>query len=75
MSENKALEYNDDDKIQVGLRNSIKLGEAKIISNFSGEKKEYKVMIDKIYLSDTDDNKSFVIRIADEELISQTRSE
>ena len=32
-------------------------------------------MIDKIYLSDTEDNKSFVIRIADEELINQTRSE
>lgn len=30
-------------------------------------------MIDKIYLSDTKDNKSFVIRITDEELIEETR--
>lgn len=30
-------------------------------------------MIDKIYLSDTKDNKSFVIRIIDEELIEETR--
>ena len=30
-------------------------------------------MIDKIYLSDTEDNKSFVIRIADEELLDKTR--
>ena len=55
------------------MRTSVKLGEAKIISNFSGERKEYKVMIDKIYLSDLEDNKSFVIRIIDEELIEQTR--
>ena len=38
-----------------------------------GEKKEYKIMIDKIYLSDTEDNKSFVIRIVDKELIDETR--
>ena len=73
LGEKKALEYSDDEKIQIGLRNSIKLGEAKIISDFSGEKKEYKIMIDKIYLSDTEDNKSFVIRIADEELLNKTR--
>ena len=73
LSEEKAAEYQNEEKYEVGLRNSIKLGEAKIISNFSGEKKEYKVMIDKIYLSDTEDNKSFVIRIADKELIDQTR--
>ncbi len=30
-------------------------------------------MIDKIYLDDTEDNKSFVIRMIDEELINQTR--
>lgn len=49
------------------------MGEAKIISNFSGEKKEYKAMIDKIYLDDTEDNKSFVVRIIDKELINDTR--
>lgn len=30
-------------------------------------------MIDKIYLDDTEDNKNFVVRIVDDELISQTR--
>ena len=59
----------------MGLKTEIELGEATIVSNFSGEKKEYKVMIDKIYLSDVDDNKSFVIRIIDEELIEQTRGD
>ena len=49
------------------------MGEATIINNFSGERKEYKVMIDKIYLDDLKDNKNFVIRIIDEDLINQTR--
>lgn len=30
-------------------------------------------MIDKIYLNDTEDNKSFVIRIIDEDLIGDAR--
>ena len=46
-----------------------------MISDISGERKEYSIMIDKIYLDDLEDNKSFVIRITDEELIHQTRSE
>lgn len=73
ISSEKLKEYEDIESVQLGLRNSIKLGEAKIISNFSGERKEYKVMIDKIYLDDTEDNKNFVVRIIDDELISQTR--
>lgn len=60
------------EKVSVGLRSDIKLGSAKIISNFNGERKEYQVMIDKVYYNDLDDNKSFVIRIIDDELISQT---
>lgn len=73
LSESKASEYKDIDQVEIGLRTSIKLGEAKIISNFSGERKEYKIMIDKIYLDDLEDNKSFVIRIIDEDLINKTR--
>ena len=32
-------------------------------------------MIDKIYLDDLEDNKNFVIRIIDEELINEARTE
>ena len=32
-------------------------------------------MIDRIYLDDIEDNKNFVIRIIDEELIDKTRAE
>ncbi len=42
------------------------------MSNFSGEMKEYEVMIDKIYLDDVEDNKSFVVRITDKDLINKT---
>ena len=64
--------YENEEKISIGLRNSIELGPAKLVSNFNGEKKEYDIMIDKIYLDDLEDNKSFVIRITDNELINQT---
>ena len=44
-------------------------GDAVIISDISGKLKEYKVYVEKIYLDDNEDNKSFVIRVKDEELI------
>lgn len=69
----KAEEYDTMERIPVGLRSTIVLGDAQIISNVSGERKEYQVMIDKIYWNDTIDNKSFVIRIVDEELMQLTR--
>ena len=47
-------------------------GEATIINNISGELKEYKVQIEKIYLDDITDNKSFVIRVLDKSLIDET---
>lgn len=73
LSEEEIREYEKLNKVQIGLRSDIQLGEAKIISNFSGEQKEYKIMIDKIYYNDNEDNKSFVVRIIDEELINETR--
>ena len=47
-------------------------GDAVIISDISGKLKEYKVYVEKIYLDDNEDNKSFIIRVKDEELIKQT---
>ncbi|MBR1539608.1 MAG: hypothetical protein IJ629_00205 [Clostridia bacterium] len=72
LSETERLNYEAIEKVTVGLRTDIELGEAKIINNFSGERKEYNIMIDKIYLNDTEDNKSFAIRIVDEKLIQDT---
>ena len=39
LSEEKIVEYQNKEKYEIGLRSSIKLGEAKIISNFSRKKK------------------------------------
>ena len=39
LSDSKKAEFEGKDAVQVGLKTEIKLGEAKIISNFSGEKK------------------------------------
>lgn len=72
LTEEFCQQYENCQPISVGIRSTIQLGKAKIISNFSGEFKEYEIMIDRIYLEDTEDNKSFVIRIVDEELIKQT---
>lgn len=72
LSDEKRKEYEKKEKVQIALRTEIELGEAYIISDFTGEEVEYKVMIDKVYLNDTEDNKSFVIRIIDERLIEET---
>lgn len=59
--------------LKLALRNEIKTGEAKILSNIEGGKaKEYSVNIEKIYFNNNEDNKSFVIRVTDEELIEKT---
>lgn len=72
LTDDKKIEYENQKKIPIGLRSELELGPAKIVSNFNGEKKEYDIMIDKIYLNDLDDNKNFVIRIIDQDLINET---
>ena len=57
---------------KVALRNEIQTGEASILTDINGEVKEYSALIEKIYLDDEDDNKSFVIRVIDEELLNTT---
>lgn len=72
MDENNSLLESDMEAIEVALRNEIVTGEAEIITNVNGNKKTYKVVVEKIYLNDLEDNKSFVIRVTDEELINST---
>lgn len=72
MSENNTLIESNMEEIEVALRNEIVIGNAEIITNVNGEKKTYSVQVEKIYLNDLEDNKSFVIRVTDEELINST---
>ena len=51
----------------------LKFGEAKILSNVKdNEIQEYSVNIEKVYLNNNEDNKSFVIKVTDENLINET---
>ncbi len=59
-------------KMHVAERQEIELGDAVILSNIDGEFKEYKIEIQKTYLNNNYDNKSMVIKVKDEELLSKT---
>lgn len=69
--ENLNINYNK--KMKVALRNELELGDATILCNIDGDGvKEYKIKIEKIYLDNNEDNKSFMIRVCDEKLIEKT---
>lgn len=59
-------------KMYIAERQDIKLGDASILTNIDGQTKEYKIEIQKIYLNNNYDNKSMVIKVTDEELLSKT---
>lgn len=68
-----SLNILENEPIEVALRFEIEEGEACILSNVDGDEiKEYSVEIQKIFINNNDDNKSFVIKVTDEELISKT---
>lgn len=60
--------------IEIASRDEIKEGEAKIICsiNTSNTPKEYKIEIQKIYKENDYNNKSMLIKIVDEELLTET---
>lgn len=60
-------------EMNVALRNEIKLGKASILCSIDGENvKEYDIEITQIDLDNNENNKSFEIKITDENLISET---
>ena len=67
---NLNIEYSR--KMKIATRQEIMLGEASILSNIEGELKEYKVEIQKTYLTNNYDNKSMLIKVIDEELLNKT---
>lgn len=67
------LKINESNAIEVALKDEIKIGKATIILTIDGKtRKEYEIEIKKIYKNNTEDNKSMLIEIVDEELISKT---
>ena len=70
---NTLLNINKQNEIEVATRDEIKEGHAKIICSLeNGIKREYDVLIEKIYPSNNIDNKNMVIKVVDEELLNKT---
>jgi len=67
------LNANENQAMEVALREEIKTGKATILLCLEdGIRKEYEIEIKKIYRNNLEDNKSMLIEITDEELISKT---
>lgn len=59
--------------LKVALRNEIKEEKATMLCNVDGNKtKEYEIKIEKIFLENDSNNKSFLIKVLDENLINKT---
>lgn len=68
-----SLNINPANEMEVALRNEIKIGEAKILCSLeNGKIEEYTIQIEKIFRENNYDNKSMLIKITDEKLLSKT---
>lgn len=66
------LNYFSDNLVEIGKKDVIKEGSAKILSCLGNEIKEYDIEIVKLYNQIRPSDKSFVIKIVDEDLLSMT---
>ena len=66
-------QINNTEELEVALRDEIELGKASILCSLDGENvKEYDIEITEIYLNNNENNKSFEIKIVDEDLKKET---
>lgn len=68
----KSMGYFSKDLIEVGKKEEIKLGPANIISCVNNETKIYDIEIIKLFYQNKPGEKSFVIKITDDELLQLT---
>lgn len=68
----RSIGYFSSDLMEIGKKEEIDLGPAYIISCVNDEIKKYSIEITKIFYQNKPDEKSFVIRITDEELLELT---
>ena len=67
------LGIKEEDAIEVAAREEIKEGKAEIICQLGNNQKEtYEIQIQKLYLNNSQDNKSMLIKITDKRLLEQT---
>ena len=62
----------ENEPIPIALKQEVKEGEALILSAVSGELKEYRVKLEKVYNGNNDVNKGMLLTVVDEELLSLT---
>ena len=73
LNETNSLGINEENSVNVALKEEIKLGKAQILLTLEdGIRKEYEIEIKKIYKNNQEDNKSMLIEITDEKLIEKT---
>ena len=68
----KSLSFFSSNLIEIGRRDTIQEGPAKILSCLDDKIKEYDIEIVKTYYQSRPSDKSFIIKIVDEELLSLT---
>ena len=57
---------------KIGYKQDIKIGEASILSAYSGELKEYQVEIESLNYSGNEVNKGILLKVTDKELLEET---
>ena len=63
----------NNDEIEVALREEIKIEDAQIICELeNGKREKYNIKIQKVFLNNNKDNKSMLIKITDEKLLEKT---
>ena len=73
LQEINTLGINEENSLEVALKEEIETGKASILLSLEdGIRREYEIEIKKIYRNNTEDNKSMLIEITDEELIEKT---
>lgn len=58
--------------MQIGYKQDVRVGPAKIISSIQGSVEEYDIKILAVYLNSRSDNKGFIIKVTDPDLIELT---
>ena len=60
-------------EVEVASRNQIREGKATVISGLEdGERNEYEVEVQKIYINNNENNKSMIVKVTDVELLEKT---
>ena len=67
------LKMDNKEVVEIASKNEIRTGKASIICNLeNGIRKSYEVQIERIYVNNNENNKSMIIKVTDEELLSKT---